>query len=200
MSLQTDMISEWYDIISSPTKQDNIDGRQTVNWRMGLVSAGLRLRHVGVLSQISSVKELFTSELANSPSLGFQYSGGRDGRENCLFLWLTIDVNFVTDRHHPPHLATFFWTAGSEECGGGRRSASQFLNGKTELDVEEGSHEQNDKHLPAATPLFPGSGYDNTTMSALWFRLTQCGPTALIVNIYTELQSYRVTEYHYIVF
>ena len=168
MSLQTDMISEWYDMISSPTKQDNIDGRQTVNWRMGLVSAGLRLRHVGVLSQFSSVKELFTSELANSWSLGFQYSGGPDGRENCLFLWLTIDVNFVTDSAHTasPPPTRHIWQLFSGRliawnvvlAGEGGLTASRFLNGKTELDVEEGSHEQNDKHLPAATPMFPGPG------------------------------------------
>ena len=44
-------------------------------------------------------------------------------------------------------------------AGEGGLTASRFLNGKTELDVEEGSHEQNDKHLPAAAPMFPGPGW-----------------------------------------
>ena len=54
--------------------------------------------------------------------------------------------------------------------GDGGLTASQFLNGKTELDVEEGSHEQNDKHLPAAAPMFPGPGYqryNNVSLSVL---------------------------------
>ena len=71
-----------YYIYRHPTSSSKHDRLETGEW----VAGALRLRHVGVLSQFSSVKELFTSELANSSSLGFQHSGGRDGRENCLFL------------------------------------------------------------------------------------------------------------------
>ena len=111
------------------------------------------------LSPCQGVKELFTLVLPNN-STGFQNSPPRDGRENCVFLWLTIDVNFVTRRTNTAsatHLLLFsgpmrLRNVAVAVC----RPPPATWYSVSEWEEGSHSHHQNDKHLPACTPLFPG--------------------------------------------